>query len=402
MKNKSKFRLGFHPFRFLLGYKRLQVPREELERLLNLCIRLQVSYHGISSDEQNAYVCVPFFQASKILRLGRAQSLRVSVNLSGGIPALMVKHRARAGLMLGFALGVLLMAISGTVVWDVRIDGESRLTESEVSDTLRQCGLFIGAKKSSLDIDVIENRVLILSDDISWISINMNGTIANVEIRELDAPPAPEEESATANLVAERGGVITRLEDIRGNIAVSVGEAVSEGQLLVGGIYGDESVGIRYTSAKGRVYAECEQVLSVSVPRNYEKKVYTGRVKCEKYLIFFKNEIKFFSNTGNSYTSCDKIDIVEYLASPSGDDLPVGIRTVKYMEYTLENAERSDDELSSLAQHRMSISLARELSDGDLLRKSSSFELRDDGYTLTCKVLCIRNIAVSKKIEIEP
>lgn len=402
MRDKSGFRLGFHPLLFLLGYKRLCLPREELESFLNLCIREQVSYHSVTAEEAEAYLCVPFFTAARLIKRAEAAGLSVRVERSGGIPALAVKHRGRVGLLLGALLGVLLTVLSGSVVWDVRVDGEKRLTEDEVLYTLEQCGLKVGARKSSLDIDVIENRVLILSDDISWISINMRGTVANVEIRELVPRPEPEEESGTVNLVAERGGVITRLEDIRGNIAVSVGDSVSEGQLLVGGIYGDEETGIKYTAAKGRVYAECEDSFSIEIPRKYEKKVYTGRVKCEKYLIFFKNEIKFFSNCGNLYASYDKIDTVEYFPSPGGDDLPVGIRTVKYMEYVLEEAVRSDSELSALAEYRMSLTLARELCDADLLRKYSQFTLGDEGYTLLCRVVCVKDIAKRKVVEVLP
>ena len=402
MKNKKGFRLGLHPLLFLLGYKRLCVPREELESFLNLCIREQISYHSVAAEEAEAYLCVPFFTASRLIKRAEVLGLSVKVALSGGVPALIVKHRGRLGLLMGALLGVLLIALSGTVVWDVRVDGERRLTEEEVIYTLEQCGLSLGVRKSSLDIDVIENRVLILSDDISWISINMRGTVANVEIRELVPRPKPEEENGTVNLVAERGGVITRLEDIRGNIAVNVGDSVSEGQLLVGGIYGDEETGIKYTAAKGRVYAECEDSFSVEIPRKYERKIYTGRVKCEKYLIFFKNETKIFSNCGNLYTSYDKIDTVEYFPSPGGDDLPVGIRTVKYMEYVSEEATRSDSELSALAEYRMSLTLSRELSDADLLRKYSQFTLGDDGYTLLCRVVCVKDIAKRKIVEVLP
>lgn len=402
MRNKGGFRLGLHPLLFFLGYKRLRVGRDELESFLNLCVREQVSYHSVAIEDDYAYICVPFFGASRLIKKAERMGISAKVERSGGIPALTVKHRGRLGLFLGALFGVLLIALSGTVVWDVRVDGEKRLTEEEVIYTLEQCGLKVGVRRASLDIDVIENRVLILSDDISWISINMRGTVANVEIRELVPRPDTEDESGTVNLVAERGGVITRLEDIRGNIAVSVGDSVSEGQLLVGGIYGDEETGIKYTAAKGRVYAECEDSFSVQIPRKYIKKMYTGRVKCEKYLIFFKNEIKFFSNCGNLYTSYDKIDMIEYFPSPGGDDLPVGIRTVKYMEYVCEEAVRSDGELSALADYRMSLTLSKELSDADLLRKNSRFTLEDDRYTLVCRVVCVKDIAKRKIVEVLP
>jgi hypothetical protein len=196
--------------------------------------------------------------------------------------------------------------------------------------------------------------------------------------------------------------VILRLEDVRGTPLVSAGDTVGEGQLLVSGILGNEDTGMSYLCAQGKVYAECEQSFEVDIPRSYRKKEYTGNVKCEKYLIFFKKEIKFFSNCGNLYTTYDKIDTVEYLSSPSGDDLPVGIRTVKYLEYVLTDAERSDTELSRIAEYRMSLMLSDALRDSELLKISKLFEPCEDRYILKCKVKCIANIARTREIDITP
>lgn len=395
-------RNGVHPFRFLLGYRELSLPSSQLSALLDICRRQSVGYFSLRVSEDSASLCLPFFSSKKILRQALARGIAASVTAEEGIPALVLRHRMRLGLPLGLIISLALLFLSGRVVWDVRVDGESRLCESEVESILNSCGLHVGAPLSSLDISVIENRALILSDDISWISVNIIGTVAQVEIRELDiAPDGTEDEPLCANLIADRGGVITHMEDVRGNIAVETGDAVSQGQLLVGGIYGDEENGFRYTVAHGKIFAECEEELSVSVERKYQKKVYTGRIKYEKYLIFFKNQIKFFSNSGNSHTSCDKIDIVEYFPSPSGDGLPVGIRTVKYMEYTMVDAERSDSELAELAHYKMRLSTEEELSGGELLGMSSSFELTDEGYVLKRTLRCVRNIAISQPVEIE-
>jgi hypothetical protein len=94
--------------------------------------------------------------------------------------------------------------------------------------------------------------------------------------------------------------------------------------------------------------------------------------------------------------------MVEFLPSPNGDDLPVGIRTVKYMEYVYTDSERSDTELAELAEYRMSLTLFSALRDAELLRRSESFELYGDRYILRCKVRCIKNIAKAKEIEITP
>jgi similar to stage IV sporulation protein len=264
---------------------------------------------------------------------------------------------------------------------------------------LKECGVAIGARKNALDIDVIENRVLIFSDDISWISINILGNVAEVEIREREIIEDTEYMTA-ANLVAEREGIIEYFEDTRGKVAVDIGEAVSEGELLVGGIYGTEEEGFRYTVARGRVLARTEREFLVEIPLEYEKKVYTGRAFTEKYLIFFKKEVKFYGNSGNLCASCDTIDTVEYFSALEGTELPFGIRTVRHLEYEYRTEQRSVEEATELAYYTLRCKIEREIPDAELLSKKISFDIGESFYRLECKMSVIEDIATVKEISV--
>lgn len=404
MKVNNDFHLGAHPLIFLFGYKRLRISLSRLEDMLNICRTQNITYRFVSvfEDEGYAELCISFFASRRLLSLAKEREIEVLNIIEGGIPALIKKNSHRAGLPIGLLFSICLMVLSSCVIWDIRVDGAIQTSEESVKELLEDCGLSVGKLRRSLNVSAIENRALILSDDICWISINIIGTVAEVEIRESDPPPEPSEGDSAENIVAERGGIIVGFEDARGKIAVNIGDAVAKGDLLIGGIYGDEDNGFRYTAAKGRVLAECELELIADISRRYEKKNYTGREKCEKYLIFFKKEIKFFSNCGNLYTSYDRIDIVEYLTAPNGEHLPFGVRTVRYLEYEYTAAEYSDDELFELADARLDASLLHELEDGELLGVESCFELTDEGYTLRRKIRCIKNIAKRKPIEILP
>ena len=388
-----------HPFRYAPGYTDLRVASDELPRLLNLCLKLRIPYYEALSDGELGYVRLSFFAARRLKRALKNAGIEAVELGSWGIPALLLKHRARLGIPVGILLSLLILIFSSRVIWDVRIDGAQRLCDKEVIELLGQCGLSVGSETSSLEVSVIENRVMMLSRDIAWISINLRGTVANVEIRETSPRPVNEDPPA-ANLVSEVGGVIVRLEEVRGSAVVSPGETVGEGQLLVSGIIGSEDTGIAYTCADGRVFAECEESFSIEVPRSYTKKEYTGRVKCEKYLIFFKKEIKIFGNCGNLYENYDKIEVVEYLPALSGECLPIGIRTVTYSEYVYEDVERTDEELLSVAKYRQNASISLALRDAELLSKKESYNIDDSGITLTCKLRSIENIAKAQKIEI--
>lgn len=398
MKN-SKKHFPLHPFYALFGYTVYSVEKARLEDTLSLCSRLNVSFYDVRVSDDEAIFISPFFSSARLESEAKKLGIPLKAVESHGLPALLVKHRRRLGIPLGIILSLFMIFFSSQVIWDVRVDGAQRVREEDVEAVLLECGLGVGSKRSNLNIAAIENAALILSDEISWISVNVIGTVAKVEIRELDL--APEDDSPpAANVVASENGKILGFEDINGKIEVSIGDEVSSGQLLISGIYGDEENDFRYTSAKGKVLAQVERTLTHQIPRAYTKKVYTGRQKCEKFLVFFKKEIKIFSNCRNLYPSYDKIDNVEYFRAPSNDLLPIGIRTVRYFEYSYEDAVRTDAELTALADYRIRCDIASRLSDGELLGRLDERTINSDGIVARCTVCSIENIAKIQEIEI--
>ncbi len=390
-----------HPFLFLIGYRRYQTSRDHIGRLIDLCRAEDIPYREVVFSDGGASLITSFFYSFRLEKKAREHSLALTLVASQGIPALLLRYRHRYGLFVGIIISLVLTFLSGSVIWDIRIDGEDKLTEREVKSILSDCGLDLGTQRRSLDIDTLENRVMIRSDDIAWISVNIIGTVAEVEIRELTVAEEPEELGDASNLVAGSDGRIVGFEDAKGNIAVEIGESVAEGQLLIGGIYGDEESGFRYTNAQGRVLAEVDRTFEVETPRVESKKVYTGEVKCEKYLIFFKKRIKFFANYRNLPISCDKIEVEEFIGAPKGYELPFGIYEVRYLEYEYVDEVRDDATLSAIADHRMDALIADQLAGAEILRKKIQFDLYDDKLVVRAKIRCVQNIAKRKDIDVQ-
>jgi similar to stage IV sporulation protein len=389
-----------HPFLFLVGYRVCRTTSESLARVIDVCRALDISFREVELVDGYADFIIPFWLFGKLKRKLESENVELSLVSSHGIPGLLLRYRHRYGFTVAVVISVLLVILSGQVIWDVRIDGERRLTEQEVREVLRECGLERGTLISSIDAGVLENRVMIFSDDIAWISVNVIGTVAEVEIRELEFTERDEEIGNASNIVASHCGKIVGFENISGSIVVEIGEEVAEGQLLISGIYGDEENGFRYTNPKGRVLAEVERSFEIEVPRVETKKSYKEGVKCEKYLIFFKKRIKFFSNYRNLPPTCDKIDIEEFLLAPSGKELPIGIFETRYLEYEYVSEVRDDETLSRIAKQRLDAVILSELADAEILRKNIEYELYEDKIVLRCKIKCIVDIAKRQEIGI--
>jgi similar to stage IV sporulation protein len=385
---------------FLCGYRVYTVDISDAARLLDLLKDLGIASSGMRFSENALFFSVSLAGTKKLQLACTRAGISVCILRERGLPAILKRYKKRLGLVVGTILAALIIALSGTVIWDIRVEGNLRLEDAEVKEALRECGLTVGKVRRRLDTDSIQNRVMINSDDISWISINIIGTVAEVQIRETEIVPSPPEIYDAANVVAAKDGYIERFEDTRGNVIAEVGDLVREGELLVSGLYDLKTGGIRYTSARGRVMARTETEFLVEIPLEYDKKVYTGREFTEKYLIFFEKEIKFFGKCGNLPTSCDTIDKVEYCNLFSAGNLPVGIRTVKYLEYTYERRVRDEKEASELAFAGLSERLSEFSLCAELLKKQTEFAITDASFTLRCKVSAIEDIARIQEIKI--
>ena len=99
-----------------------------------------------------------------------------------GLPALLVRHRRRVGVLVGALVAAVVCYLASAVVWDVRIESEGGVDAVSLEETLRECGLSVGTFLPSLDTDEVESRLLTTSRDVAWVSVNIKGTVAYVQV----------------------------------------------------------------------------------------------------------------------------------------------------------------------------------------------------------------------------
>ena len=391
-----------HPLLFLVGSKTFSVSGDKGAELFNLCSAYSVVYHQLSAptDGGRVYIRVSPLTALRLQRLCVRHGIELLSHKSSGLPYLLLGTLKRPGMVLGLLLAAFTVISARAVVWDVRVEGNSRVPEDEIVALLRDSGIGIGTPIRDIDIDGTELRFLVASDEISWMAVNLRGTVVNVEVRETEPTVPDTSDIVASNLVSTANGTVVGFEEIRGDLCVKPGEDVSQGELLVSGVYGSETSPMRLTRAGGRVLALCEREYTLSVPLIFEKKVYTNRQKIKKSLIFFEKEVKFFRNSGNSYTSCDTIIKVEYFNLFGLGKLPFGIKTVTEKEYVTESASRTEAQAAEQANLLLWQSFYSDSPDGELASKSISGGIEDGAYVIRAKIESIENIAAEKKIEV--
>lgn len=390
-----------NPSYFFLGGVRIFVDYDNAAPLLNLCMYFSIPYTAFTPVADGVEMTVRHSAYKRLKGEAEARGVVFSVRKRSGLPALFDRYKLRIGAFVGILLAFLLTVASQSVIWDINVTGNESITATEIRQMLREEGFFVGSYIPAANTDRIETRIMLKYDTISWMSINIMGTVAEVQVRETVPPQNADAPKNPANLVASKDGIIEEVRLFRGVATVVSGQPVSEGMLLVSGLYDGERIGVRYTRASGQILARTKSEYYIEIPFEYEEKRYTGEKFYDKYLNFFDFSINILKNSGNEGVLYDRISIVENFCFPDGKETPFGLRTDKYRAYETVKLTRTPKEAEELAYYELSARLSQLAEDSIVTRKTVTPILKQDSFMLVCRLEMIENIAETREIEID-
>lgn len=388
-------------FSRILGYHTVILSRPYLEQFLDLCMRYGFSYYAIRIDEEKktVFVDVPSYMLKRIMTACRMWQIRIRNGGRHGFPQKIIQYKNRWGLIIGACVSIAIFLLSQSVIWRIDVVGNKRLTQEEIIETLSQHGMSVGDFIRNLNTDSIEQRIMIDNDDIAWMSINLRGTVARVEVREVIDTEIKEEKRTPANLISLFDAQIVLLEVYSGFPCVKEGDFVRAGELLASGIYESEKAPIRYSRASGSVFGRVSKTFEIEIPLIQAKKVPTGEKITKKTLNFFGKSINFFINYRNLPTTYDIINYIYVLNPFSLGELPISISVNEYHGYEMIETEISEEEAIEQAYEELRKRIDEELPEAQILKKTLQGEIVDGKYVLKCTVTAICNIA--KQVEFE-
>lgn len=396
---------GYNPFLFAIGACVVSFKENDAAALLDMCMKKRLNYRSLSAftnidGERRTIMFCTLGTYKRMLKSLTVSELDIDIRLEKGIglPFLFQRYKYRVGAFAGFFIMCAIIYASLCVVWDIRIVGNDSVSELEIIRELDEAGLSVGKRINMLDVDEIENRMLIKSDSISWVSINIIGTVANIEVREKQKIPDTVE-AKPSNLVAAQNGEIVSLEVYTGKPVVKIGDIVSKGDILVSGIYDSLNFGFRLRPSRGKIFAKTSHRIEVEIPYEYQEKVYTGSEITENKLIFFSNSIKLSKNSGNLPLNCDTIKESNVFSLAGEKDMPIMLESVRHLEYKYESATRTCDEATELAFRELESDLYRYTKDAALISKSIKTEIGASSVKLICNILIIEDIAENVEFE---
>ncbi len=391
------------PFAFisyLSGFYRIEIAPEDSRRVINALMRRGVEHGNMKRIPNGALSFTVARKDWPELReiIDKCGILVYSV-YGKGLPFFVRRYRRRVGFLLGAICFLAVVWLSTQFVWRVEVVSDTEMNTASIIENLRQIGVTEGCFIPKTDCWAKSAEYLSTFDDCSWMSVNIVGTVAKIEVRPMIRGQSEVASGDPCNIVAEHGGVIDSFVIHSGKSYITAGDIVKQGDLLVGGIIEDIGGELRLIESDAEVYAETERLLEVSVSYAHTERVYTGREKKRLSYRFFGAGFTMPFAPEAPEGSWEYTKNSDKLLLPDSTTLPIEKSTEIWREYTEKEEYYTTQQACDIAEYRMNELVSSELARAEILSVTKILTEDEGSVTLSARIRCICNIAKKKEIK---
>ena len=386
---------------YLRGQVLVRVESAFPERVLNLCAARDLGFWDLQWESETAFTCRLSRADFRELRRA-AGKLECSVTplRRSGAPYTLRRLLSRPALAAGAVAVGLWLVLGSFFIWEFTIEGNETLPDEVILRALEEQGVGIGSFGLSLDGEDLRNRILLELPELVWLTVNVSGCRASVQVRERVPVPETVDRKALSNLVARRAGLVLEIHAFSGVKCVVEGMSVEEGQILISGVEDTENFGARTTAGLGEVRGRTWHTLTAKLPLTVQKKVYAGE-KTGYSLIFGKKRVKFFGNSsieGRNYDKITKRMKLSFLGVP----LPVTVEQEKWQFFETQPAAADPAALEELGRAVLEDRLHREVEPyGTVSSSLCTAKARSGTLEVTLRAECEESIGELAPILLE-
>lgn len=377
----------------IFGYRKIKIDASDLSKMTSFLLHNRIS--STISNEGEIIIRERDFKKIQEIISGRIDFV-VSEPL--GLSAKWTEFNHKKTLLVSLAISVLIIFISSDLIWDIRVEGNELIPDSEIVYELSREGFEIGRFWRNIDTSKVEYSLLSNNDKISWVNINRRGTVAYVSVRERgNDEPNGTVDNAYSNIVANEDAIIEEITVKSGTALVKPGDAVKKGDVLIAGVSSAESGG--FCKAEGVIVGRVSDVIEVNLMRNQTFRVERGRRIYSITLNFFNFSLNIFKLYRNLTNECDIIDYEKSYSLFGKCKLPFSVNVKYIKEYRIDDTEYSDSDIVKIASGRLDSLVASRMIGCDLIKIKTKGDFTPEGYYICSDVTFLCPIGVNKEFE---
>lgn len=385
----------------LRGSVRLEVEGAFPERFLNLCAQRGILFWNVEWMETTRLRLTVTRRGSRqAAALGERTLCTVTPAGRKGMPYFLARFRKRYAFWVGMGLSMAAVCVLSSFVLTIEVKGNTNVPTAQILTELRRQGLGIGTFGPGLDERTVGNKVLLQLPQLSWLSINLYGTRAEVLVREAVEAPELVDAQEYGSVVARASGIVTRVEALTGEAVVKVGDTVLEGETLISGTvhlegpaYSDKpEIGQIQVRASGRVYARTWRTMAAQLPLEAQVKRYTGEETNLWSVTALGRRTDFFGKGGISFDRYDKISHTWTLTLPGGEEMPLAVQRETCRAYELETLAVEPDAAEAMLKERLMEALEEAVGEGEIVSTEFAVETENGMLKVTLQAECREEI----------
>ncbi|MEG0351970.1 MAG: sporulation protein YqfD [Cellulosilyticaceae bacterium] len=331
---------------YLKGYVIVEVRGYSLEKFMNLALHTGIYFWDVEHRDGKLFIKTSIKGFKALKPFVQKSRCRIKITKKIGFPFISFRYRKRSMLVMGSFLFIVLLYILTSFVWLVEVEGNSRINEVDIIETLAHKGYTTGKFKNGLDLRQAEADLINQYPEITWAGIKFEGTKLLVQVAETVPKPKMHDETIPCDLITKRDALITYIATKKGMPEVKKGDTVKKGETLVSGkipLQQDEALSMQYTHSKADIKARTFYALQGEIPLYKVKKNYTQNVSKNFSVKLFNTKIPLYKNK-RQYEHSDTLITVDQLRITELFPLPFYLEKEEKVEYIPEMIEVSQEE----------------------------------------------------------
>lgn len=291
-------------------------------------------------------------------------------------------------IVLSIFLSIFLFLIFKDIIIKVDIVSNNESLVKDLNKSLDNYGLHrLSIKKDENSLLAIKQKLEIdYKDTIEWLEIKNIGMTYLVTLEERKVKLEEPKESY-CNVYAQKEGIVKKIVATQGNVLVSENQYVRAGDLLISGDISLNEEVKEQICALGTVYGEVWYKASISIPKKYQVKNYTGKTQTNFKLDLGRNDYKILRSKYQNYDEETK-EIISILGRR--------LLKTKEKEYTYQDVYYTEEELEKKIDEVIStkINLQKEAGE-EILYKNILKKIEFDS-TIDIEVFVTALVILSK------
>lgn len=389
---------------FFKGILTVKLISSTPERFLNICNANHIRMWDLIYVEEYYYFKIEPSEYYRLKGILRKTGSKTAICEKKGLPFILFRYRKHNCFVAGILLAVFMLYIISLFVWDISVEGNQMITDEVVLDALYESGIHHGMLLKKISCDSLEKMLRNTFDDLTWVSVEINGTRLVIHVKENDEDYILQKDTENCNLVASKTGTVQSIVTRSGTPLVTVGSEVTEGDVLVSGIvdvmddYGTV-ISKKYVCADADIVIRTTYEYEDILQKTYKYRIFTGKNNKMLYIKMFDCILKLGFSPG--YEKYETLLADTQIKVNDNFYLPVHYGMITNTEYQEQTAQYTQEEAQAVLEKNLEYFLAHLEEKGvQIIEKDVKMYKNNREYVYRGEILVLESAYIRTEITI--